>query len=110
LDQVLRYLWLVCEDAHYEQFTKVIRENLPELEVRAMTIAEELIQRGRAQGHAEGRAEGRAELFVKQLMHKFGELPPEYAAAIANANDELLERYAVRVVTVETLADVFADD
>jgi hypothetical protein len=44
------------------------------------------------------------------LVHKFGELPAEYAASIASASDEQLDRYAVRVVTVDTLADVFAED
>jgi flagellar biosynthesis/type III secretory pathway protein FliH len=101
---------LVCEDAHYEQFTKVIREQVPELERQTMTIAEELIQRGRVEGRAEGRVEGRAELLVKQLVHKFGELPSEYVSRITDASDEQLERYAVRVVTVDTLARVFADD
>jgi hypothetical protein len=105
LGHVLRYVWLVCEDVHFEQFTKVIREKLPELEGQAMTIAEELIQKGRV----EGRVEGRAELLVKQLVHRFGELPTEYLAEIADATDEQLERYAMRVVTVETLAAVFAD-
>jgi predicted transposase YdaD len=125
LGHVLRYVWLVCEDVHFEQFTKVIRDKLPELEEQAMTIAEELIQRGRAEamtmaeeliqkgraeGRVEGRVEGRAELLVKLLVHKFGELPTEYLAGLADATDEQLERYAMRVVTVETLAAVFADD
>ena len=75
-----------------------------------MTIAEELIQRGRGEGRAEGRVEGRAELLVKQLVHKFGELPSEYVSRITAASDEQLERYAVRLLTVDTLARVFADD
>lgn len=67
-----------------------------------MTIAEELIQRGRV--------EARAELLIKLLAHKFGELPSDYLARIADASDEQREHYAVRVVTVDSLAKVFADD
>lgn len=37
-----------------------------------MTMAEELMQRGRAQGQVT--------LLVKQLTRKFGELPAEYRA------------------------------
>lgn len=75
-----------------------------------MTMAEELMQKGRVEGRAQGRAEGRVEMLVKQLIHKFGNVPSDYLAAIETASAEQLDRYAMRVVTVDTLAGVFTAD
>ena len=79
-----------------------------------MTVAEELIQKGRAEGRVEGRAEGRvkarAELVLELLTHKFGEVPDEYVATIESASAEQLDRYAKRMVTEDTLAKVFTAD
>lgn len=100
-----------------EAFPK-LRERLPEAERPAMTMAEELIQQGRAESRAEGLAEGRAEgraealrhLLLKQLARKFGGVPPEYGAAIETGTTEQLERYAERIIVVDTLPAVFAND
>jgi predicted transposase YdaD len=79
-----------------------------------MTVAEELMQKGREAGRAEGREAGRAEgqitLLVKLLTRKFGELPGEYRARLEAATSELLEHYAERLLVAGTLAAVFADD
>lgn len=75
-----------------------------------MTMAEELMERGRIEGLAKGRAQGQAALLAKLLTRKYGDIPPEYRARIDEATSEQLERHAERFVFVETLADVFADD
>jgi predicted transposase YdaD len=79
-----------------------------------MTIAEELMQKGREVGHKEGRKEGRAEgqvtLLSKQLTRKFGELPDDYRARLEAATSERLEHYAEQLLVASTLAAVFADD
>jgi flagellar biosynthesis/type III secretory pathway protein FliH len=122
VSRVFHYIALVCDDLHYDQFRAKIREQLPEAERTAMTIAEELIQKGRAegraqgqaegraQGQAEGRAQGQANLFMKLLTRKFGDVPTEYRTCIEAATVEQLERYAERFVVVDTLAAIFADD
>jgi hypothetical protein len=71
-----------------------------------MTMAEELIQKGRVQG----RAEGQVTLLVKQLTRKFGDLPAEYRARLETATTDLLEHYAEQLLGARTLAAVFADD
>jgi predicted transposase/invertase (TIGR01784 family) len=100
--QIFRYFALVCEDLHFDEFRAKLREQLPETERPAMTMAEELIQKGRAQGQIT--------LLVKQLTRKFGDLPAEYRARLEAATTDLLEHYAERLLGAVTLAAVFADD
>jgi predicted transposase/invertase (TIGR01784 family) len=107
---ILRYVASVCEDLHYQQFREKIREQLPQAERPAMTMAEELMEMGRAEGRAEGRADGLRQLLIKLLARKFGDVPPEYGAAIETGSAEQLERYAERIIVVDTLGAVFADD
>jgi hypothetical protein len=78
-----------------------------------MTMAEELIQKGHAEGWAKGRAEGDAalrNLLLKLLMRRFGDVPLDRRAGIEAATPEQLERYAERIVVVDSLEAVFADD
>ena len=63
---------------------------------------------GRAEGRVEGRVEGRAELLVKQLRLKFGELGPETVARVRAGSEQELDRWAERILTAGSLADVFA--
>lgn len=103
--RILRYLALVCEELHFEQFRAKLREQLPEAERLTMTIAEELLKQGRA----EGRAEGQVDLLVKLLTRKFSELPAEFHARLETATTQQLEQYAERLLFAQTLEAVFAD-
>jgi predicted transposase/invertase (TIGR01784 family) len=102
VSQIFRYIAFVCEGLHFDDFRAKLRERLPETERPTMTMAEELMQRGRAQGQVT--------LLVKQLTRKFGDLPAEYRARLEAATSDLLERYAERLLGEGTLAAVFADD
>lgn len=106
---ILRYLARVCEHLHYQQFRDKIRERLPEAERSAMTMAEELMEMGRAEGLAQADAALR-QLLLKLLVRKFGAVPPEHVAALEAGTPEQLERYAERIIMVDTIAAVFADD
>jgi predicted transposase YdaD len=107
--RLLRYIALVCEDLHYEQFRTTIREQLPEAERTAMTMAEELIQMGRAEGLAQGLAQGSAAVLVRLLTRKFGDVSPEYRARIEASTPDRLELLAERTLFADTLASVFHD-
>ena len=80
-------------------------------EGRAQGMAEGRAE-GRAEGMAEGRAEGRAEgmadILESQLETKFGELPPDLPAKIRGADYRRLGAWLKRLVTAETLEEVFA--
>jgi hypothetical protein len=96
--QIFRYFALVCEEISFDDFRAKLREQLPETERPAMTMAEELMQRGQVT------------LLAKLLTHKFGDLPAEYRARLETATTDLLEHYAERLLGAMTLAAVFADD
>ena len=90
-----------------------VREEVMELEeMLAIKKREEGRTQGRAEGRAEGRVEGRvegrAELLVKQLRLKFGELGPETVARVRAGSEQELDRWAERILTAGSLADVFA--
>ena len=72
------------------------------------SIAEKLIDEGREVGREEGRQEGRAELVLKQLQLKFGAVGATERAIVEAADLDTLERYAERVLTATSLADVLA--
>jgi predicted transposase/invertase (TIGR01784 family) len=98
VSQIFRYFALVCEHLHFDEFRAKLREQLPETERPAMTMAEELMQRGQVS------------LIVKMLTRKFGDLPAEYRVRLETATTDLLEHYAERLLGAPTLAAVFADD
>ncbi len=64
-----------------------------------MTIAEQL--------RAEGRVEGRVEILVQQLTLKFGPLPEALIATVRNASADQLQTWTVRVLTADTLDQLF---
>jgi predicted transposase/invertase (TIGR01784 family) len=107
--QLLRYVYWVCPELHYQEFRETIRRQLPESEEAVMTMAEQLIQQGLAEGLAKGRAEGRVELLEQLILEKFGSLPPVLRERLASATDEQFTRYSRRVLRAETL-DAMLDD
>jgi predicted transposase YdaD len=73
-----------------------------------VSTAERLRREGREQGRKEGLEQGRRELLRKQLALRFGKLSPAVRKRIERAGSEEIERWAERVLTVTSLADVFA--
>jgi hypothetical protein len=99
LAQLMRYIALVSDELRLEAFRAKIREQAPEAEHAAMTIAEQM--------RREGRLEGRAEVLAKLLRLKFEHVGPEHEVLIAEATPEQMERYVERVLTAQTIDDVF---
>lgn len=62
----------------------------------------------RAEARAEGRAEERAEVLLKLLGLRFGPLSATIEDRVREATPERLERCVERVLTAETLDEVFA--
>ncbi len=110
--QLFRYVALVCGEVTFNDFRAKIRAALPAAEEVAMTIAEELMQKGREEGREEGREQGirqgQRRLCENLLRLKFGELAPEFAEQLEAATVEQLERWAARILTADSLAQVFA--
>jgi predicted transposase YdaD len=65
---------------------------------------------GKAEGKAEGRAEGKSEIVHRLLVARFGRLPSRLAARLRAATDRDLDRWALRLLDAESLAEVFATE
>lgn len=66
-------------------------------------------EQGREQGHEQGMLAGERTLLRKLLVRRFDELPAELLARLDSASSEQLELWGERVLTAESLADVFGD-
>jgi hypothetical protein len=56
-----------------------------------------------AQGRAEGEVKGRAALVIRLLVSRFGSLPQQVEARIADASVEQLDQIGDRLLTAQTL-------
>jgi hypothetical protein len=105
MDKLVRYITLANEHISWDDFRATIHQHAPEVEEATMTIAEQLI----AQGEAKGLTKGQAHLLRKLLTLKFGEIPSDYRARLANASLVELDVWAERVLSAASLDEVFAD-
>lgn len=101
LAQLVRYIALVTDDLHFEAFRAKIREQAPEAEQAAMTIAEQM--------RREVQVEERSSMLRKLLDLKPGGLTAADEKAISEATAEQLERYIERALKARSTAEVFAD-
>jgi hypothetical protein len=91
-------------DINAESLRDVLDSTLePEAIEAIMTGAERL----RAEGRAEGRVEGRAELVLKLLTLRFGPLSEATVVRVRAGGVEQLDGYAERVLTAQSLEQVF---
>ncbi len=63
----------------------------------------------REEGRQEGRQEGEAQLVLRQLRLKFGPLEPEAEDRVRSADPDRLLELGERVLTAQSLQDVFRD-
>ena len=66
-------------------------------------------QEGVQEGLQEGRQEGKAEMVLSLLRLKLGQLEPEVEDRVRSAGADLLLEWSKRVLTAESLQDVFRD-
>ncbi|MCX4244621.1 Rpn family recombination-promoting nuclease/putative transposase [Paraliomyxa miuraensis] len=107
LAQLVRYIALVSDELRLEAFRAKIREQAPEAEQAAMTIAEQIRQEVSEQMLREGEVKGQRTMLTKLLVLKFKRLTPKHEARIAGATAEQLDGYVERVLTAEAIDDVF---
>jgi predicted transposase/invertase (TIGR01784 family) len=70
---------------------------------------QEGLQKGLQKGLQEGRQEGEARLVLRQLRLKFGPLEPEIEERVRSADADRLLQWGERVLTAESLQDIFRD-
>ena len=73
------------------------------------TMLAENIERWDREIREEGRQEGEARLVLRQLRLKFGPLEPEIEDRVRSADADRLLEWGERVLTAETLQDIFRD-
>jgi hypothetical protein len=81
-----------------------------------MTAAQEWFLEGKEEGRIEGKEEGLeagerralASTLTRQVRLRFRDIPPEAVARIEAATKPELERWLERILTAETLDDLFA--
>ncbi|MFE7720746.1 Rpn family recombination-promoting nuclease/putative transposase [Nocardia rhizosphaerihabitans] len=103
---------LIVGDTPEEDLDPVIEQLGPRAKEAIVTTAERLRAegeaRGEARGKAQGRAEGRAEMLIEQLVEKFGAVPAEMVARVRAADLDRLREWTRRVLTADTLDEIFA--
>jgi predicted transposase YdaD len=108
LSAVLCYVARV-RDLPVAELLAVLRDALgPRLEDAMTSTYDRLLEMGRQEGRLEGRAEGQARVLLTQLATRFGTLPAELAERVRTAEADLLDRWALRVLTAPSLGEVFA--
>ena len=84
-----------------------IRDCEAMLEERIKEWEKELVEKGVKEGIEKGIERGEAELLLRQLERKFGEVPPDYRERIDDADSAQLLVWGERILTAETIDDVF---
>ena len=65
---------------------------------------------GQKKGKKEGKKEGQVNLLTKQLKLKFGRFPSKYHNMIQTANLRIIEGWAEKILTANTIDDVFGEE
>ena len=107
-EQVFEYILLTYPDADMD----ALRENLRaaggnEMEGLMGTLAEALIERGKARGLAEGLEQGKAEGLTRILERRFGPLSRTVRDRIAGADPDELDAWFDRVLDANNLEAMF---
>ncbi len=113
LATIVCYLSNVNPAIELDTLGEMMMENFgQEAEDVVMTAGQRLRAEGRLEGHRKGRQEGRQEgqvrLLLKLLERRFGTLPTKTTAVVQAANSQSIDRWAERLLDVESLDELFA--
>ena len=90
---------------------KVYEQRYPEEVQKMTTFADRFIEKGFEEGIekgiVEGKAQGQAAVLLKQLQIRFGGVDSQYRQRIEQADADTLLLWAERVLTANSLEDVF---
>jgi predicted transposase YdaD len=126
--RLFSYIYAVAPDLDLPRLRKKVRQVIPDKEDLMSTLAERLIKQGRTEGLEKGLEKGlkkgatqgaskarkealarQRKLVQRQLELKFGVLPMETVTQVESANATTLERYAERVITCSSVAEVLSE-
>jgi hypothetical protein len=78
------------------------------MEERIARWKDQWLDEARQEGREQGRRLGEAEVLKRQLKLKFRDVPARFLARIESADDSKLLRWAERILTAESLDEVFS--
>jgi hypothetical protein len=98
----LQYVWTYLLCVHDDRTLQALDAALDKEQKKDMSLADLLEKKGIEKGIEKGRRE----LVQRQLQRRFGPLPDDVVARLQHAGPTDLERWADRVLTAATLAEV----
>ena len=106
LEQIIEYMFITDNNITIDQVRRSARSELTEkVEGITMTIAEKL----RKEGKQEGKQEGECTILQCLLKNRFGDIPEQYRERLEQADSETLLKWSERILTAETIEEVFED-
>jgi predicted transposase/invertase (TIGR01784 family) len=115
LGLVLKYMFHAADDMAPGEIRALVgRVTDPEIKEKIVSLADKLVEQGRREGRQKGLQEGvqkgiqkgRAEIVLKLLRLKFRKVPASVVARVKAGTAAELERWAERVLTADSLAEV----
>lgn len=107
---LLRYVSIVTDELHFEEFPDILKTQSPTGESLTMTLAEQFIAKGRAEGRSEGHAEGQVASLLAVLEARGIVVPESVRDRIESTADvETLLRWTQRAVAASCVDDIFHD-
>lgn len=94
----VRYIMNVRQNVTLEEIYGLTKSALAEGGEMIMTIAEQLVEKGRQ--------EGKINILIKQLTKKLGELPPHIQSQLHKASPIIIDHLIEDIFEVESIADV----
>jgi predicted transposase/invertase (TIGR01784 family) len=105
---LLRYICVVDNDTDLTEYIKQVEATQqPKLQEEAMTIAEQLITKGRQEGRQEGVQQAEAKTLLKILNKRFGSVPKSILETISTASSSQLEAWIDDSLDAECVEQVF---
>ncbi|MEW6747083.1 MAG: Rpn family recombination-promoting nuclease/putative transposase [Planctomycetota bacterium] len=110
LSELICYILEVRPETDVSQVERFIAMNVDKsISEPFVSIADHLRAEGRSEGHSAGLLEGKRLLLVQLMTTRFGALPPEFSRRIQTGGHAELDRWAQRILSASSLADVFAE-
>ena len=113
LEVLLRYLLATHTRFNVKKIANLLEKAAgPKAREAIVTELDEIERRGELRGErrgqTKGRAQGRAQMLLEQLKIRFGPVPADVSAQVMAADEATVSRWAARVLTAPTLADVLS--
>lgn len=116
MKNVVRYVLDGVEGKDIEAFEEAVKNYLPpKLGAEIMTLGQAFTERGRTiglkigfeQGMAQGINQGEAAVLLRQLKHRFNEVPENYLKKIQQADAETLLLWSEKLLDAKTVEEIF---